>query len=337
MVYFFIAGLIVEYGKVTKPFGSVRRMPFVDLHCDTISRLLACRRAGVSAGLRRGPGGHISLEKLRESGYLLQTFALFVNLREVGDPTEEVFALAELYRRELEENRDWAAPVTSFAEMEQARKDGKVACLLSVEEGGVCRGDVEVLRRLYRLGTRMMTLTWNYENELGRPNGRAGGLTEAGFAFLEEMERLRMLPDVSHLSDDGFWAVCRAAKRPFLASHSSCRALREHPRNLTDDMIRAIADRGGIVGVNFYANFLGDSPVTRTEDIVRHLRHLVDVGGLGVAALGSDFDGIDCALEMGDAGCMDRLVAALEGGKFSAGEIEAVCWRNAWRFFRENL
>ena len=212
-------------------------MPFVDLHCDTIARLLACRRAGLPGQLRTGEGAHVTLEKLQRSGYLLQNFALFVNLQgetpppgegagaedlyrlsmgcRAGSPLEEVLTLADLYWTEMEANEDLAVPVRSFQEMERARQAGKIACLLTVEEGGVCLGSLPLLRTLYRLGVRMLTLTWNYPNELGRPNGQPGGLTRRGFQFLEEMENLGMIPDVSHLSDDGVWDVCRAARKPF--------------------------------------------------------------------------------------------------------------------------
>ena len=311
-------------------------MPIIDLHCDTISRLLDCRRAGGTDTLRAGPGGHLSLEKLRRGGYLLQAFALFVDLKKTEDPLGEVLALADLFWTEAGKNRE-LLPVLAFSDLERARTEGKIAALLTVEEGGVLRGDPALLRTLHRLGVRLVTLTWNYPNELGQPNGRSGGLTETGFALLEEMERLRVIPDVSHLGDDGFWDLCRAARRPFLASHSCCRALRDHPRNLTDDMIRAIADRGGIVGVNFYAPFLGNDPVSRTADIARHLRHIIDVGGLAAAALGSDFDGIDCPLEWGDAGDMGKLTEALAAAGFTDREIEAITWRNAWDFFRRTL
>lgn len=311
-------------------------MPIIDLHCDTISRLLRDRRAGGTDTLRAGPGGHISLEKLRRSGYLLQAFALFVDLKETEDPLREVLALADLFWQEAQANVD-LLPVRDFSDLERARAENKLAALLTVEEGGVFGGEPALLRTLHRLGVRLVTLTWNYPNELGFPNGMAGGLTERGFAFLEEMERLRILADVSHLGDEGFWDVCRAAKRPFLASHSCCRALRDHPRNLTDEMIRAIADRGGIVGVNFYARFLGEDPVSRTADILRHLRHIINVGGLSTAALGSDFDGIDCPLELGDAGNMGALAEAMDAAGFTPLEIEAVTWKNAWDFFKETL
>lgn len=334
-------------------------MPFVDLHCDTVSRLLACRRAGLPGSLRAAEGFHVDLEKLRKSGYLLQNFALFVNLqgetltpsaagspedlyrlsmgRKAEDPLAEVLTLADLYWNEMAKNRDIARPVLSFQDMEEARRAGKLACLLTVEEGGVCLGQTALLRTLYRLGVRMLTLTWNYPNRLGFPNGQAGGLTETGVQFLGEMEALGMIPDVSHLSDDGFWDVCRLSRKPFAASHSSCRALWDHRRNLTDDMLRAMGDKGCLVGVNFYAGFLGPGETARLADITRHIRHMLDVGGPDLVALGSDFDGIDCPLELGDAGHMDRLVAAMESGGFTGREIEAVCWKNAWEFYRRVL
>lgn len=312
-------------------------MPFADLHCDTIAWMLHCRRQGETMDLRDTHRMHVNLEKMRHSGYLLQNFALFVNLEKAKDPWGEVLTLAELYISEMEKNADCILPVHSFADLEKARGENKMAALLTVEEGGVCRGELDHLRTLHRLGVRMLTLTWNHENELGFPNGRPEGLKERGYEFLAEMEKLGVIPDVSHLSDQGFWDVCRGAKKPFAASHSSCRALKDHPRNLTDQQIKALADRGGIAGVNFYAPFLGESETTRTADIVRHMKHMRDVGGLEVVALGSDFDGITCPLELVDASGMDQLVRAMETAGFTEGEIEAICWKNVWNFYRETL
>ena len=312
-------------------------MPFADLHCDTISRLLAGRRLGLTAGLRQDDRLHVDLMKLHASGAIVQNFALFVNLAKVEDPWQEVLTMADLYEEEMAKNQDLACPVRSFADLEAARRSGRVGCVLTVEEGGVCRGRLPLLRTLYRLGVRMLTLTWNHPNELAQPNGQPGGLTETGVAFLAEMEALGMIPDVSHLGDDGFWDVCRLAKKPFVASHSCCRALWDHRRNLTDDMIRAIADRGGVVGMNYYASFLGPYSTSRLEDVTRHLRHVVEVGGLSAAALGSDFDGIDCPLEWEHAGHLDRLTAALDQAGFTPEEIDAICWKNVWNLYRELL
>ena len=312
-------------------------MPFADLHCDTIAWMRHERLAGKTMSLRDTYEMHVNLEKLRASGYYLQNFALFVNTAETKDPWGTVLALAELYVSQTEKNRDWVTPCHTFADMETARKEGKIASVLTVEEGGVCKGSLDNLRTLHRLGVRMLTLTWNHENEIGFPNGSDQGLKTFGYEFLTEMERLGVIVDVSHLSDLGFWDVCREAKKPFVASHSSCRALWPHRRNLTDEQIKALADRGGIAGVNFYADFLGDSPTTRTADIVRHMKHMRNVGGLEVVALGSDFDGIDCPLEMVDASGMDQLIREMEKAGFTQREIEAITWKNVWEFYKNSL
>ena len=131
--------------------------------------------------------------------------------------------------------------------------------------------------------------------------------------------------------------MCRAARRPFLASHSNARALWPHRRNLTDEMLRALGDRGCLVGANFYAGFLGPGATSQPADLLRHLRHMIHVAGLETVALGSDFDGIDTPLAWGDAGGMDQVVQALDQAGFTPREIDAICWENAWKFFQRTL
>ena len=347
-------------------------MPFIDLHCDTIARLLACQRAGHPAHLRTGEPLHVNLEKLRRSGYLLQAFALFVNLHGtpapagVGgdplyaqsmaarpeDPLEEVLTLADLYWTELAQNRDLARPVLTFQDLVEARQAGQIGCLLTVEEGGCCKGSLGVLRRMYELGVRMMPLPWNHDNELAAPQANPGGplaaqtqrgLTETGFAFLAEMERLHMIVDVSHLSDRGFWDIVEHGTRPFAASHSNCRALCPHTRNLPDSMIRALAEKGGIAGLNYYAAFLDTDPAhpeacrSTVERIAEHAAHYKQVGGIGVLALGSDFDGIDGHHQLETAADMPLLADALRRTGFTEDEVERIFWRNARDFFEHNL
>ena len=175
--------------------------------------------------------------------------------------TQEVLELADVYYDELDKNQDLIRPVYSYADIESNRKAGLMSAMLTVEEGGVCKGNPAFLRTLYRLGVRMLTLTWNFPNELGWPNLEVPGegvdpesfrpdfrkanvnqgLTETGIAFVQEMERLGMIVDVSHLSDAGFMDVLRVTKKPFVASHSNARAVCSWARNLTDDMIRLLA------------------------------------------------------------------------------------------------
>ena len=168
------------------------------------------------------------------------------------------------------------------------------------------------------------------------------GLKEKGFEFLAEMERLHIIADVSHLSDKGFWDIAEHSTRPFAASHSNCRALAPHCRNLTDEMIRVMAEKGGLVGLNYCAGFLDDQPSpdlcrSTTALMAKHAAHFKQVGGIEVISLGSDFDGIGGQHELETAADMPLLAEALRREGFTEDEVEAIYWRNAYRFFKNNL
>ncbi len=165
------------------------------------------------------------------------------------------------------------------------------------------------------------------------------GLTEKGFFFIQRMEELGMIIDVSHLSDAGFWDIVQHTKKPFVASHSNARALCGHCRNLTDDMIRAVAGRGGVIGLNFYGCFLNETndSHSRVARMAAHARHMLKVGGSGCLGLGSDFDGISGEFEIQDCSQMQKLVEGLERAHFTGTEIENILWRNVMRVYREML
>ena len=329
-------------------------MNVCDLHCDTLSELRHAEKAGTPKSFARNDL-HIDLEKLRKGDYMLQCFAAFVNLAdpELGtDPLVTALEEIDLFKRIMERYPEQITPVYTAADIRRNAAAGKISGMLTVEEGGCCKGSLGVLRRLYELGVRMMTLTWNHKNELAAPNATPGGalvanttegLTGTGFAFLAEMERLHMIVDVSHLSDRGFWDIVEHSTRPFAASHSNCRALAPHNRNLTDAMIRALADKGGIAGLNYYAAFLDTDPLhpencrSTVEQIARHAAHFRKVGGAQMIALGSDFDGIDGPHQLRNAADLPLLEQALCREGFSEDEIEGIFWRNAQRFLEENL
>ena len=322
-------------------------MKVVDMHCDTILELYKARERGEEISLLDNDL-HIDLKKMEAGDYFLQNFALFVDLKGTEDPFLTCVRMADLFYQVMEENRDRISPVTTWAEIERNWKEGRMSALLTLEEGEVCQGDPALLRTLYRLGARMMTFTWNYENSLAWP-GREGGLPETekglkekGFEILEEMEALGMIVDVAHLSDAGIWGVLRTAKKPFVASHSNARSLASHARNLTDEMIRAIAEKGGVIGINYYCNFLEDIPeggrqISRISRMVEHMKHIRQVGGAGCIGLGSDFDGIYGEVEIGNSAGLPRLAEAMESAGFTAGEVEAVFHGNVLRLYREVL
>lgn len=362
-------------------------MKIIDMHCDTVSVLFDKRTRGKEENLREN-SGHVDLMRLKGSGYLLQNFALFVMLEHDGDPWERVCTLHKFYREELEKNSDILAPVLSFSDIRKNEAAGKLSAMLTVEEGAVCKGETCRLCSLYDMGVRMLTLTWNFENELGRPNfdkglkaqvsearkewkalvesgdrekadqrlqelqplvqmylntpNRTEGLTEKGREFVAEMERLGMIPDVSHLSDAGFYDVLETAKKPFVASHSNARSVCACVRNLTDDMIRRLAEKGGCMGLNFCADFLEEKPVGApnpgtVEAVVRHARHIANTGGIEVLGLGSDFDGIDTHEELPGVQSMEVLWEALHRAGFTQGQLDKIFYENVLRVYRETL
>ena len=325
-----------------------------DLHCDTLSELRRAEKNGTLASFAHNDL-HIDLGKI--AGRRLHA-AMSGRVCEPGRPHPRCRPAGDGAGRDRRVQADHGkipgphCPGVHGGRHPQNAEAGKISGLLTVEEGGCCKGSLGVLRRMYELGVRMMTLTWNHDNELAAPQANPGGplaaqtqrgLTETGFAFLAEMERLHMIVDVSHLSDRGFWDIVEHGTRPFAASHSNCRALCPHTRNLTDAMIRALAEKGGIAGLNYYAAFLDTDPVhpeacrSTVERIAEHAAHYKQVGGIGVLALGSDFDGIDGHHQLETAADMPLLADALRRAGFTEDEVERIFWRNARDFFEHNL
>lgn len=323
----------------------------VDMHCDTISELLMKKRKGKQEGLYSNTG-HLDIARMKKQGYLLQNMALFVNLLKCADPWEEFLALVECYKKEMGKNRELIAPVYTYNDIEKNRSRGKLSAMLTAEEGQICKGDAEKLRTMYDLGVRMMTITWNYPNCLGYPAkdasasnavNQGGGLTDTGKEIVCEMERLGIIIDVSHLSDQGFQDVLQLTKKPFVASHSNARALCGHPRNMTDEMIRALADRGGCMGLNFYQDFLqtGEAQNEAVQgglaDLVRHAKHIVNVGGVEILGLGSDFDGIDTNADIPDVTAMEQVWNSLHKSGFSEENLDKIFCKNVLRVYRDVL
>ena len=320
-------------------------MPIIDMHCDTISRDVF-----LAEGLRNN-SLQIDLHKMKEAGYLLQNFALFVNMETDPNPLVSGLRMADMFHEAMATNSDMIRPVTTYDEIMENQRQGLMSALLTLEEGEICQGDIRILRDFYRLGVRMITLTWNHFNSIGAPNNYKTapslhgepdmtGLTEKGFAFIGEMERLGVIIDVSHLSDGGFYDVLNHTSKPFAASHSNARALAPHCRNLTDDMIRQMGNRGCVTGLNYCKGFLNpfDDWAKATggaADIARHARYIVDKGGMDVLGLGSDFDG--CDNDFADCSQMYLLENELKKQGFTSSEIDKIFYQNVLRLYKEVL
>lgn len=266
-----------------------------DGHCDAVFlRYLS------GGGLRRNDG-HVDLERMGKYRRCAQFFALFgepepTPVRDLSGKTHRELFLEEyaLFEREMAANADLAAFCRTGAEAEAAFRSGRRAAFLSVEGAELLDCSLETLRWAQGQGVRIVHPTWNHANALAGSHcdQPERGLSQQGRRFVSEMVSLGMLVDVSHLSEAGFWDVVELVQGPFLASHSNSQSAFFHTRNLTDRQFTAIMKYHGVVGLNAYARFLGDDPVT-TADLRRHLEHFLALGGTENVALGGDWDGCD--------------------------------------------
>lgn len=312
-------------------------MKLIDLHCDTIDKLML----NVEEYNLRSNEFSVDIDRLKKADSLAQTFALFVDTSVVKNPYEYCTSMANKFFKEMEKNKDVISLATNYKEIMENQAKDKMSALLAIEEGAVLEGKMENLNKLYDLGVRMMTLTWNHPNEIGYPHNvglsREKGLTKFGKEVVENMNELGMLVDVSHLSDAGFYDVANISKKPFIATHSNARKVMGHSRNLTDDMIKLLANNGGVTGLNFFHSFLSEDKLSKTEYIVNHMKHIVNVGGIDVLSIGTDFDGIDSIVEIKDISEMDKLVIALEESGFTHEQIEKIYYKNALRVIKDVL
>jgi len=317
---------------------------YADLHCDT---LYAAWRHG-ARDLSEVSGAMAGLDEVHRGGCGLQIYAIFMAEPDTdGFPGDEEYIrlLHEIFSNTMRDHGDIIARAESMADIARNAAAGKTSAMLSMEDGRAVQGNPENLRRFYDMGVRVMGLTWNAPNCFGFPNSTDAeemgkGLTAFGKEAIPLMEEVGMVVDVSHLSDGGFWDVARLAKKPFIASHSNCRALNPHPRSLTDDMIRALADRGGVMGLNFLPGFLtADTEETHcsVDALAAQLRHRINTGGLGCAAIGTDFDGISGTFEIPSAGHMPELFDGLLKRGFTPYELDCISFRNVERVFRDTI
>ncbi|MBS6043405.1 MAG: dipeptidase [Clostridium baratii] len=308
-------------------------MKYIDLHCDTAYRMI---KEDLSLN---DDACKVNIEKLKKGGALAQTFAFFVDLEEEKDPYDAFTSMYNNFIKEIDKNKDKIEIVRNTDELKQCNNNGKIGAFLSIEEGEVLKGDVSKVLDVYKKGIRMLTLTWNYENSIGYPNVnfkyKDKGLKGNGIEIVNEMERVGIIPDCSHLSDGGFYDLSKICKKPFIATHSNARAIKNHPRNLTDDMIKILSNQGGVMGLNFCSDFVAEDDITKVSKIAKHAKHIKNIGGIDVLSIGSDFDGIENEVEIKDTSEMDKLYYGLKKEGFSDDDIEKVFYKNIIRVLKE--
>lgn len=314
----------------------------VDTHCDTLMQFLPQRwsRSGQRKLGERSESGHIDLPRMVEGGVTCQTFAMYTgNKPIVPDATLMALKMVDVFYESINAN-EGIVSVTSSDEIIAAKKEGKVCGLLSIEGAEPLMGDLGLLRVFHKLGVRMMSFAWNFRTPFADGLGarRAESkLPELGVKALEEMEKVGMVFDVSHLCDSNFWDVANLMKGTFIASHSNCRDICDHPRNLTDDMIRALAEHDGVMGMNFAPAFVAKENAT-VESLVDHIDHIVEIVGPDYVGLGSDFDGIGKPpVGLEDISKMPNITRVLVKREYSDEDILKILGRNHIRIFKKVL
>jgi membrane dipeptidase len=319
------------------------------------------------------PGGSTDLNRLKAGNVGATFFAAYVPAREAAKPG----AASAYCRRVISAIRDGIVAkhprefslATTADEIVSARNQGKIAALIGIEGGHAIEDSLERLREFHKLGARYMTLTHSNTNNWADSSGgkpRHGGLNGLGRKVVAEMNRLGMIVDVSHVSDDTFWDVMEVSTAPVFASHSSCRALTKAKRNMTDDMIRAMGKKGGVIQINFACDYLNeaarlDRPAEKSKlwrkfgndldgmravsektfkratlgDVVAHIDHAVKVAGVDHVGIGSDFDGIDCTpVGLEDVGKYRNLTKALLERGYSSADVQKILGGNTLRLMR---
>ena len=333
--------------------------PVIDLHCDTLYRLSYAPERFFTDRSETSP--HVSYSGLKTAGTLLQCFALFTDLCETANtvPTVPMEDQYTCFRRILDLSDGNLVQIRTASHLKDAIAKRKTGALLTLEESCLSENPVALLPGFFSMGVRIATLTWDYSNLLASSavkevpsygplplfssaNSATAfpGLTPRGFEFISEAERLGIIIDVSHLSDESFYDVVSHSKKPFLASHSNARSVCNVPRNLSDDMLRILAKRGGLTGLCLHEPFLTSS--SRSWDdiadaLAKHVAHILSVAGSEVLALGTDFDGTPGNCAVPDAAHLYRLEHILTKAGLSAFQIENIFYKNALRFLTENL
>jgi len=284
----------------------------------------------------------VDLPRLMAGGVDLQVFALWVDPRQRRSGfTVRCLELLEAVRQAVDAHPDRLQLVETRRDLDEVQRSGKIGVLLSIEGGECLEGSLTALRAFRRLGVRALGLTWNLRNDLGDGVGQAesrGGLTAFGRQVVHELNRLGMVVDVSHLSEAGFWDVLEVSSQPVIASHSNARAVCDHPRNLTDAQIRALAQMGGVMGMNFCPEFVVSDGSPTVEDVVRHIDHIVSLVGPDHVGMGSDFDGIDgTPVGLEDVSRMPAITEALLARGYDEDSVRKIMGGNFLRVFQQVL
>jgi membrane dipeptidase len=327
----------------------------VDTHIDTTMMLA---KPGWDFMTRHTPGpapdeNHVDLPRIREGGLDAAFFSIYMPGTITGPAAvRKSLELIDHVRKLVEDHPNEMVLATTAAEVRAANKAGKFAALMGMEGGHMIDDSLAVLRDYHRLGVRYLTLSHSVNTNWSDSSGDTpahNGLTEFGKDVVRELNRLGVMVDISHVSDKTFWDALETSKAPLVASHSSMRAISGHPRNMTDDMIKALGGKGGVVMINYSIGFLSNEryeagkqtpppaemPRVSWEKIVDHIDHAVKLVGAQHVGLGSDFDGTSVPDGMEDVSKLPKITAALLARGYSEQDVKNILGENILRLLEK--
>jgi membrane dipeptidase len=303
-------------------------MAIFDAHCDVLYRL------HYESGLNfsKNNGLHITYENLKKAGSKVQCFALFIPTK---IPQEIKFKTAldmiDILHKDILEKHSDVHLVRTKSDID-ALSDNEVGIMLTLEGCDAIDIDLVKLRTLFYLGVRSVGMTWNNANATcdGAGESRQGGLSDFGRLVVQENNKFKVWTDVSHITEKGFWDCMEEADYP-IASHSNVKALCNHRRNLSDEQIKALFDKGGMMGITFVPSFLNESGEASIDDILKHIDHVCSLGGAKHLGFGSDFDGIETTpKELTDYSRYPELINALQK-HYSEDVVKGFLFDNFYR------
>ncbi|MGN0571483.1 MAG: dipeptidase [Candidatus Fimenecus sp.] len=312
-------------------------MRFFDFHCDTIGECYLQKKHLASNDL------HIDLQSSKSFENYGQMFAIWIPDEKRGEAAFSYYqAVRDCFYKECVANIGQVLHCKTALDIQAAFSAQKVAAVLAVEGGAVLGGDLEKLDVLYQDGVRLMTLTWNDSNEIanGCFSENQSGLTAFGKCVIQKMQKMHMLVDVSHLNEQGFYDVAEYTDKPFLASHSDAQIVENRyakARNLTDDQIKVLIARNGLIGINLYTAFLGNGENSGADAVLRHISHFLDLGAEHILAFGCDYDGCTVHPSLNGLDKIPYLADYLLQHGIAEKTLKNILFENGYRFLVANL
>lgn len=313
-----------------------RRYPVIDGHADSILQVLEGKRTLI----QRSELGHLDWPRAQEAGLTCTVQALWCAPEYYPSATIRVGEMLDALLGQVEAGGPGVRLALTAGDIRRAHAAGQLAVLINIEGAEPIQGSLAMLRNFYRLGVRMMGLVWNHRNQVAdgaAEEASGGGLTQFGRQVVREMNRLGMVIDLAHITAPGFYQVLEISEQPVLFTHGNCRALYDHPRNLTDDQIKALAQQGGVMGISFVKGFM-DEAIASLTTVADHIDHVVQLlGSADYVAYGSDLDGTTLPPGLEDVTRVPALTAELLKRGYSEEDMAKILGGNYLRVFSQVL